>query len=68
MRVEVEGHRPFLERIREIKHRQKVARLKEIPGVRTVPTQFGDALWLPATAEHPDGLLFMVMESESKPE
>lgn len=65
MRVEVEGHRPFLERMREIKHRQKVARLKQMPGVRTVPTQFGNALWLPATTDHPEGLLFMTMEGES---
>lgn len=62
MRVEVDGHRPFIERIKELKHHQKVERLRRTPGVRQVPSRFGQALWIPPASPGQRGRLFMTME------
>jgi hypothetical protein len=59
VRVGMEGHRPFVARMRELMRQRKVERLKMTPGVRSVPTQLGQALWLPSSADHPQGMLFM---------
>lgn len=63
MRVEVDGHRPFIERMHSLKHREKVERLKLTPGVRVVPSRFGPALWIPSSPDAAGpGRLFMTME------
>jgi len=59
LRVEADSHRPILLRLWELKQQQRIAELRRLPGARSIPTRFGNALWLPSSPDNPNGRLFM---------